>query len=107
MSRTAGDYLLNFLRGHAGKYQFQTEFNGLLIYRFKYISVKFIYSEEAIKFCEIFTSLLTVCTGKSLSEAPLFAEHGENMLHTKIVLNVRNSFCAHVFPRFELRIFMY
>ena len=35
MSRTAGDYLLNFLCGHAGKYQFQTEFNGLLIYRFK------------------------------------------------------------------------
>ena len=30
-------------------------------------------------------------TGKSLSEALLFAEHGENMLCTKIVLNVRNS----------------
>ena len=37
MSRTAGDYLLNFLCGHAGKYQFQTEFNGLLIYRFKFL----------------------------------------------------------------------
>ena len=37
-----------------------------------------------------------------------FAEHGENMLCTKIVLNVRNNFCAqHVLPRFELGIFMY
>ena len=46
--------------------------------------------------------------GKSLSEALLFAEHGENMLCTKIVLNVRNNFCTqHVFPRFELGIFMY
>ena len=33
------------------------------------------------------------CTGKSLSEALLFSEHGENMLCTKIVLNVRN-FCT-------------
>ena len=47
-------------------------------------------------------------TSKSLSEALLFAEHGENMLCTKIVLNVRNNFCIeHVLPRFELRIFMY
>ena len=50
----------------------------------------------------------TICTGKSLSEALLFAEHGENMLWTKIVLNVRNNFCTqHVLPRFELGIFMY
>jgi hypothetical protein len=28
-------------------------------------------------------------TGKSFSEALLFAEHGENMLCTKIVLNVK------------------
>ena len=42
-------------------------------------------------------------TGKFLSDALLFAEHGENMLCTKIVLNVRNNFCAqHVLPRFEL-----
>ena len=34
----------------------------------------------------------SVNTGKSLSEALLFAEHGENMLCTKIVLNVRNNF---------------
>ena len=47
-------------------------------------------------------------TGKSLSEALLFAERGENMLCTKIVLNVRNNFCTqHVLPRFELGIFMY
>ena len=30
-------------------------------------------------------------TGKSLSEALLFAKHGKNMLCTKIVLNVRNT----------------
>ena len=47
-------------------------------------------------------------TGKSLSEALLFAEHGENMLFTKIFLNVRNNFCTqHVLPRFEFGIFMY
>ena len=47
-------------------------------------------------------------TGKSLSEALLFAEHGENMLCTKIVLNVRKNFCTqHVLPRFELGFFMY
>ena len=43
-----------------------------------------------------------------MSEALLFAEYGENMLCTKIVLNVRNNFCTqHVLPRFELGIFMY
>ena len=72
------------------------------------------------------------CTGKSLSEALIFAstnpqnddrlfielqvqytkilssEHRENMLCTKIVLNVRNNFCTqHVLPRFELEIFVY
>ena len=32
----------------------------------------------------------------------------QNMLCTKIVLNVRNNFCTqHVLPRFELGIFMY
>ena len=47
-------------------------------------------------------------TGKSLSKALLFAEHEENMLYTKIVLNVRNNFFTqHVLPRFELGIFMY
>ena len=48
------------------------------------------------------------CTGKSLSEALLFAEHGENMLCTKIDLNVRKNVCTqHDLPRFELGIFMY
>ena len=43
-----------------------------------------------------------------MSEALLFAEHGENMLCTKIVLNVRNNFWTqHVLPRLELGIFMY
>ena len=47
-------------------------------------------------------------TGKSLSEALIFAENGENMLCTKVVRNVRNYFCKqHVLPRFELGIFMY
>ena len=49
-------------------------------------------------------------TGKSLSEALPFEEHGENMLCTTIVLNVKNNFYTqHVLPRFELGIgiFMY
>ena len=47
-------------------------------------------------------------SGKSLSEALLFVEHVENMLCTKIVLNVRKNFCTqNVLPRFELGIFMY
>ena len=47
-------------------------------------------------------------TGKSLSEALLFAELGENMLCTKIVLNVRNNLCTqYVLPRLELGLFMY
>ena len=41
------------------------------------------------------------CTGKSLSEALLFAEHRENMLCTEIVQNVKNNFCIqHVLPMF-------
>ena len=47
-------------------------------------------------------------TGKFLSEALPFAEHGENMSRTIIVLNVRNNFCTqHVLPRFELGIFVH
>jgi hypothetical protein len=47
-------------------------------------------------------------TGKSMSETLLSAEHGESMLCTKIVLNVRNNFCTqHVLPRCELGSFMY
>jgi len=53
-----------------------------------------------------YKNLVQVC--KSLSEALLFAEHGENMLCTKIVLNVGNNSCTqHVLPRFELGNFMY
>ena len=37
-------------------------------------------------------------TGKSLSEALLFAEHWENMLCTKIVQNVGNNFCIQHIP---------
>ena len=45
--------------------------------------------------------LLYVSTGKSLSEALLFAEHEESMLHTEIVLHVKNNFCTqHVLPIF-------
>ena len=33
-------------------------------------------------------------TGKSLSEALLFTEPGENMLCTEIVLIVKNNFCT-------------
>ena len=42
-----------------------------------------------------------LCTGKSLSEGLLFAENGENMLCTEIVLNVKNNFCTQpVLPMF-------
>ena len=37
---------------------------------------------------------MKITTGKSLSEALLFAEHGENMLCTEIALNVNNNFCT-------------
>ena len=43
-------------------------------------------------------------TGKSLSEALLFSEHGENILCTEIVSGIQKIF---VFPRFELGILMY
>ena len=55
-----------------------------------------------------FKNMQNFGTGNFLSEVLLFAEHGENMSCTKIVLNVRNNFCTqHVLPRFELEIFMY
>ena len=45
---------------------------------------------------DVFDSLQSLLddTGKSLSEALLFGEHGENMLCTEIVLNVKNNFCT-------------
>ena len=40
-------------------------------------------------------------TGKSLSKAFLFAEHGENMLCTEIVSGIQNNFCTqHLLPMF-------
>ena len=43
-----------------------------------------------------------------MSEALLFAEHGENKLCTKIVLNVRNNFYTqHILPRLKLGVFRY
>ena len=60
---------------------------------------------STIQFLSINGELLT---SKSLSEALLFAEHGQSMLCTEIVLNVRNNFCTqHVLPRFELEIVMH
>jgi hypothetical protein len=44
-------------------------------------------------------------TGKSLSEALLFAEHGENMLCTEIVMNVKKQFLYTTCS--ELGIFIY
>ena len=52
---------------------------------------------------QLVTKGFEVCsyTGKSLSEALLLAEHGENMLSTKIVLSVKNNFCTqHDLPMF-------
>ena len=57
----------------------------------------------SLNYIILFSALCVVCTGKSLSEALLFAEHGENMLCTKIVLNVGNKICTqHVFPGLSL-----
>ena len=65
------------------------------------------YNISLLLFCVIY-SKVNSNTGKSLSAALLFAEHGEDMLCTKNILNVRNNFCTqHVLPRFELEIFMY
>ena len=63
---------------------------------------------QLLCFCLINISWKGYITGKFLWEVLLFGEHGENMLCTKIILNVRNNFCTqHVLPRFELGIFMY
>ena len=43
-----------------------------------------------------FNENIEIDTGKSFSEALLFAEHGENMLRTKNVLNVRKNFLISV-----------
>ena len=46
------------------------------------------------KLVKEFLTKKSISTGKSLSEALLFADPEENMLCTKIVLNVRNNFCT-------------
>ena len=63
---------------------------------------------EILKNGNLVSKKMYLITGKSLSEALLFAIYGENMLCTKIFLNVRNNFCTqHVLPRFKLGIFMH
>ena len=63
--------------------------------KYLFIFSQMIKTEKKCLFCPI-------STGKSFSEALLFAEHGEN------ILNVRNNFCTQRgLPRFELGIFMY
>ena len=65
-----------------------------------YLIVKFIYSEKATKIWRNRPQGFDVI-GKFLSEALLFAEHGENMLCIEIVLNVEINFCTqHVLPMF-------
>ena len=66
------------------------------------------YNLTQLKVSRHFSILKFDSTCKSLSEALLFAEHGEKMLCPKIVLNVRNNFFTqHVLPRFQLGIFIY
>ena len=43
---------------------------------------------EILKNGNLVSKKMYLITGKSLSEALLFAEHGENMLCTKIVLTI-------------------
>ena len=51
--------------------------------------------------CNVHFVYRQIDTGKSLSEALILAEHGENMLCTIIVLNVKNNFYTqHVLPLF-------
>ena len=85
-----------FLRGvfqNIYIYLFYNTYFGLLKYELN------ILTEKKVCFCDIQS------TGKSLSKALRFVEHGEIMLCTKIVLNIGNNFCTqHVS---ELGIFMY
>jgi hypothetical protein len=62
-------------------------------YIFKYISINIKFDMIQVNLCQ---------------KLFFFAEHGENMLCTKIVLNVGNNFCTqHFLPRFELGTFMF
>ena len=64
---------------------------------FRFTVLKFIYSEKATKFCEIFPLLLTVCTavkskGKILQNFVAFSEHMNfkylNKLSAKSISNI-------------------
>ena len=46
---------------------------------------------------------LSFSTGKSLSEALIFEEHGENMLCTEIVLHVKNYLISQFLSVIELK----
>ena len=52
-----------------------------------------------------FEAFSQACTGKSLSEDLLFAEHGQNILCTEIVLNFKKQFLYTTCS--ELGIFIY
>ena len=46
-------------------------------------------------------SMILYITGKSLSEALLFVELGENMLCAEIVSDIQNNFCTQVHNMFS------
>ena len=72
---------------------------------FSYISKVHLFCWEQVLYIE---NLRSVQVNHCPKFFFFFAEHGENMMWTKIVLNVRNNFCTqHVLPRFALRNFMY
>ena len=49
------------------------------------------------------TPATSTTTGKSLSEALIFAEHGENMLCTEIDFDIQNNLCTqHTSPIADL-----
>jgi len=60
-------------------------------------------NDDETLFLEIDWLYQEIAITKYSTEALLFAEHGENMLCTKIVLNIRNNFCTqHVLPGLSL-----
>ena len=70
-----------------------------LLYKWKIIGVSFDKNIFTKKKC-------ILDTGKSLSEALLFAEHGENMVY-KNCSECQKQCTQHVLPRFELGFLMY
>ena len=65
----------------------------LVLFYVYYFRVVFMQFTDQLTNTAKFEEKITV-TGKSLSEALLFAEHQENMLCTKNVLNVKHNFCS-------------